>query len=507
MQSKGAKRVPRVVTCHCSFVILWSLVSGHSAFAAVPRGDTQLVPIAAALHVHTTFSTGSEDVGAVVQRARAAGIQALLFTENYALTFEYGVSPLAGIVRWREGFPSLSPSHLPAYMEAMRQARERHPDMILLPGFEVIPYYYWTGSLLDRNLTMDDGQKNLLVFGLERPEDLRALPIVANRRPLGAADWPPRLIPLALVGPGVWLCRLRRVRFVRWRQFRIRGEVRYRWAGVAILALALLLALNSFLAGASYWNPQDGPRGYAPHQAVIDYVAARGGATVWSMPEARDFSVYRRAGLTVTTRTEPYPEALADTRGFTAFGALYADTTSIEEPGGLWDQLLLDSLANRRRGWPVAVGETAFHAAGEAGKQLDQVQTVFMAATPTPAGILEAMRAGRAYAHIRPADFALVLDGFTVNGAGLGETTAAEPGAPLRIALALGTSDGKAHAVEVRLIRNGAVLATRKGTTPLALDFEDREAPRAEAWYYRLDARGERGARLLTNPIFVRVRG
>ncbi|HEY7678765.1 MAG TPA: hypothetical protein VIG69_16955 [Candidatus Methylomirabilis sp.] len=476
---------------------------GHPA----PAAGAQFVPVAAAVHVHTTFSTGTEDLDAVVRRARAAGLRALLFTENYDLRFEYGFRPLDGIIRWRERFPSLAPGGLPAYLEAVRRGRERHPDMILIPGLEVIPFYYWTGSLLDGSLTMHDGQKNLLVFGLERAEDLHALPVVGNGRPLRAAQWPLRLSPLALAGAGVWLFRLRRVRHTRWRQFRIRREVHYRWAGTALVALALLLALDGVLAGNHRWRPEGGPRGYTPHQAAIDSVVERGGAAVWSMPEARDFGVHRRAGATVTIRTEPYPEALAATRGYTAFGALYADTTAVEAPGGLWDQLLLEFQAGRRRGWPVAIGETAFHVAGQAGKRLEDVQTVFLAAAPTPAAILEALRAGRAYAHIRVPELALVLEGFAVNGAGLGETARAVGGSPPRIALAVAASDGKAHPVEVRLIRNGAVLAERKGATPLTLDLEDREAPLAGPWYYRVDVKGERGARLLTNPIFVAMGG
>jgi hypothetical protein len=489
---------------HWSLVVTWWLVMGHPAAAAA---GARYVPIAAALHVHTTFSTGSEDLDAVVRRARAAGLRAVLFTENYALRFEYGLAPLDGIVRWREAFPSLAPRGLPAYLEAMRRARERHPDMILIPGIEVIPFYYWTGSLLDGTLTMHDGQKNLLIFGLERAEDLQALPLVGNGRPLRAAQWPLRLSPLLLAAPGVWLFRLRRVRRTRWRQFRIRREVRYRWAGAALVALALLLAVDGVLAGNPHWHPEGGPRGYAPHQATIDSVVQRGGVAVWSMPEARDFGVYRRAGRSVTIRTEPYPDALAATQGYTAYGALYADTTAVEAPGGAWDRLLLEYLARRRPGWPVAVGETAFHVAGQAGKRLEDVQTVFLATDPSPAAILEAMRAGRAYAHIRVPEFALVLDGFAVNGAGLGETARAEGGAPARIALSVAASDGKAHPAEVRLMRNGAVMAERKGATPLALDLEDRETPRAGPWYYRLDVRGERGARLLTNPIFIRVGG
>ena len=40
----------------------------------------------------------------------------------------------------------------------------------IVPGIEVAPYYYWTGSLWGRTLTMHNAQRNLLVLGLTSPE-------------------------------------------------------------------------------------------------------------------------------------------------------------------------------------------------------------------------------------------------------------------------------------------------------------------------------------------------
>ncbi len=489
---------------HLSFVICHlSLGIGITSAALA----AEVIPIPTALHVHTTFSTGAEDLDGVARRARSAGLKAVLFTENYALRFEYGIEPLAGLLRWRERFPSLGPGDLHAYLEAIRQARTRHPDLILLPGLEVIPHYYWTGSLWSRSVTLHDGQKNMLIFGLERAEDLAALPVAGNARWPGATGWAAGVVALPLAAVGMWLFRLRTERVERWRQYRIRHVRRHRLAGTTFVALGLLLGANCLLAVTPQWNPQDGPQGYAPHQAVIDAVEARGGASVWSLPEVRDLQVHQRGGVTVTVRTEPYPQALAETGGYTAFGALYWDTTTVEAPGGLWDRLLQEHLAGARPRWPVAVAESAFHYEGQAGKALDDAQTVLLASAPTPAAILEALRAGRAYAHLRLKDYALVLGGFTVNGAGPGDTALASPGEPPRIVVTLASSDGRPHAVEARLIRSGVVIAERKGTTPLAFAVEDLEAPKARAWYYRLYARGERAARLLTNPVFVRAGG
>jgi hypothetical protein len=495
----------RLIARSASAIGIWSLVIGHLGIGITSVAlAAEVIPIPAALHVHTTFSTGAEDLDGVARRARSAGLKAVLFTENYALRFEYGIEPLAGLLRWREHLPSLGPGDLPRYLEAIRQARARHPDLILLPGLEVIPHYYWTGSLWSGHVTLHDGQKNILILGLEHAEDLAALPLPGTARWPGATGWATGLLALPLAAAGVWFFRRRTARVERWRQYRIRHERRHRLAGTALVALAFLLGANCLLAVTPSWDPHAGPQGHAPHQAVIDAAESRGGISVWSLPEARDLHVHQRAGITVTLRTEPYPQALADTRNYTAFGALYWDTTSLEAPGGLWDRLLLEHVAGLRPRWPAAVAESAFHYHGQAGKALDDAQTVFLVSAPTPAAVLEALRAGRAYAHLRAEEYALLLDGFTVNGTGPGDTASPPPGEPPRIAVALASSDGRPRSAEARLIRNGAVMAERKGPTPLAFTLEDRDAPQAGAWYYRLDVRGEKGARLITNPVFVR---
>jgi hypothetical protein len=140
---------------------------------------------------------------------------------------------------------------------------------------------------------------------------------------------------------------------------------------VLCLAAGVLLLANNYPFRPSGVSPYDATAGLAPHQNVIDFVAARGGISVWSLPEARDHQVVTVAGLRATIRTEPYPSDLLRTDRFTAFGGIYEDTTTFTEPGQGWDQLLLEFLHGRRIAPAWAVGEAAYHFEGQAGNASD----------------------------------------------------------------------------------------------------------------------------------------
>jgi len=134
--------------------------------------------------------------------------------------------------------------------------------------------------------------------------------------------------------------------------------------------------------------------GSAPYQDLIDYVERAGGVSVWSLPEARDDGEQAVGPVRVTWTTEPYPDDLLKTFRYTAFGAIYEDTTRVERPGDGWDRLLGEYAAGQRTRVPWVLGEAAFHEQS-AGKRVGLVQTVFLVRERSEAGVLQALRAGR----------------------------------------------------------------------------------------------------------------
>jgi hypothetical protein len=459
-------------------------------------------PLVAAFHVHSTISTGTLTLDELADRAERMGIDAVILSENFSLRYEYGLPPLRGVFKRSVSLPSVARYGVGRFLKDVAEAQARHPRVLLVPGIEIAPHYYWTGSLLDRNLTMHNAQKNLLVFGLAGEEEFLSLPAIGNDR-VSRFGWAAaaNMLPVMLLLPALWLWQ-RPYGTARW----------YQTVALALAATAILLSMNAWPFAEPVFSQYDTDLSDRPYQAVIDAVSARGGLVVWSMPEARDFHVHSYGPLgTVTVKTDPYAEALSRTTGYAGFGGVYQDTRTATEPGGLWDRLLSDHLAGQRPAPPFAYGEIAFHTPGEAGIELNQVLNVLQVRERSIAAVVEALKTGRVYAVAEPTgSLGLRLDRFEVGEDGSERAAQSgeifvrkEPGG-VTVRVAVSTADARPHTVELALIRSGRTIARITGETPFTQRFADRTLPAGERAFYRVEVHGEGGKEILSNPIFVR---
>jgi hypothetical protein len=490
-------------------LLVAALLSAALVLVAVPgEASQQTEALVTALHVHSQFSTGTLSIEELATEAERLGIQAIVLSDNFVLRYEYGIFPLRGVIRRRVSLPSVLDHGVDRYLAEIATVQKKHPGVLLVPGVEVTPHYYWTGSLSGKDLTMHNSQRNLLVIGLDRAEDYRTLPLPglpASRR----MGWEVmlNLSPVLLLFPAVAL----------WRRGKAETAVlegmshRYRTSALILSGVAVVLLLNARPFGEPEFSFYEPRFDYQPYQRVIDAVAARGGLTIWSMPEARDFNRYEVGPLgTITVMTDPYPQALILTSGYTAFGGLYEDTRSAVRPGGIWDQVINLYLAGERTLPPFLTGESAFHGPGEDKKYLDRVVTVVQVRERTAAGLLEGLRAGRLYAVERyKKEFGLRLDRFQVECHGgqrtaeSGQTLVPEGAHEVAVRVAVSTTDDKAHPVSLAIIRSGLVVAEVTGETPLSYDFTDVEVPPGQWHAYRLHVHDRQAGELLSNPIFV----
>src|SRR5512139_4122779 len=70
---------------------LAEVAAGSAAAAA-----TGQYSLRAAIHVHSTMSTGSLDLESLARRAEEQQLDVLILTENYSLRYDYGLQPLEG---------------------------------------------------------------------------------------------------------------------------------------------------------------------------------------------------------------------------------------------------------------------------------------------------------------------------------------------------------------------------------------------------------------------------
>ena len=156
------------------------------------------------LHLHSDLSTGDFALEQLTAMAEKQGIGALLLTENYLLRVEYGLPPFRALTRAVRDERSVLDLGIDRYLERVAQARVANPRVLIVPGVEVLPHYYWTGSPLALDMAIHETQKNMLLFGLDEA-GLRALPVTGHR--IGGFGWSSVLdaLPALLVVPGVYL--------------------------------------------------------------------------------------------------------------------------------------------------------------------------------------------------------------------------------------------------------------------------------------------------------------
>jgi hypothetical protein len=479
-------------------VVAWTLVGGVAFVSGVAEG---LERLPAVLHLHSDLSTGDFSLEQLTAMAEEQGIGALLLTENYLLRVEYGLPPFRALTRAVRDERSVLDLGIDRYLARVAQARAANPRVLIVPGVEVLPHYYWTGSPLALDMAVHETQKNLLVFGLEDAA-LHALPVTGNK--IGGFGWSSvlDLLPLVLLVPGVYLLTLKR------RALRKVGRVvvvvkQRRWlAGSVLCGIAVLAFVRGWPFAVDPYPPYR-DLGLAPHQDLIDYVDRMGGVTVWSFPEARDAGEQWMGPVRVSWYTPPYPDDLMRTARYTAFGAVYEDTTRIDRPGDSWDRLLGQFAAGDRSRPAWGVGESGFHGF-TAGKTLGKVRTVFLVEERTERAVLDALKRGRLYAVEQEAGAELALAEFSVRAGGSaavsGDLLRAPEATPVEVTIAVETTGAATRDVRVTLVRNGAVVSAWTGPPPFRMVH--REIFDGSPTFYRLDVRGP--GRLLSNPIFVR---
>jgi hypothetical protein len=299
------------------------------------------------LHVHSDLTTGDFTLESLVGLADQQGIGALLLAENYKLRVSYGLPPFRALTRVTRSEASVGDA--PAqYLDRVAAVQRRLPHVLLIPGVEVMPHYHWTGSPIALDMTVHELQKNLLVFGIGDPAALRTLPVPGQADGEVTVQSLLDALPVLLLVPGlVLLLRRRPVRRGLGRGAVV--VVRQRaWVRGAVLSAIGLVALVRGWPFLTDRYPTWREAGVAPYQALIDRVEQLGGASVWSFPEARDIGEQRYGPVRVSWLTEPYPDDLLKTFRYTAFGAVYEDTTTFERPGGGWDRLLAEYARGER---------------------------------------------------------------------------------------------------------------------------------------------------------------
>jgi len=460
-----------------------------STFWVADSFSTDHQQVAGLIDLRTNFSDGAYDLESLVQLAKKKGFGVLVINDHDRLAMEYGLFPFRNILRKRVELHSINKGGAENYLNSIEEVEEKYPDMIIIPGSETAPFYYWAGSYFKKNLTAHNHERRILTIGLERAEDYRDLPIIHNgfSTRFTANFLPTTLIFLIPFVLGIFLLRRKGI---------------WRISGVTIGVLSILFIINSHPFRSSPFDQYHGHQGIAPYQLLIDYVNSKGGMTFWNYPETR--SGIRKMGP-IFVRTPPYPEVLEESRGYTGFAALYGDNITVTEPGNIWDKVLREYCAGKRDmpAWGIATAD--FHKEGESGEKLGNFPTVFLVKNRTKDEIVRALKNGKMYACRGNYPLIAKLEEFSVsspNGEvkGISGDEISVAGFP-RISISLSSDIPTKSLVRVRLIRSGQAIARFEGQLPLEIEHEDKDIRKGVKEYYRMDLHGY--GIIVSNPIFV----
>ena len=383
---------------------------------AGPTTAREYLQLPGIINVYSTVSSGFYSIEDLVAMAKAKGLKAIILTDHGLAALEYGSFPLRNLIKKRAEKDSVIRLGPEKYLEMIDQINQRQKDVIVLPGLQASPFYYWTGSPFSGNLTAHNYRKELLLIGLRSAGDYRNLPLPHRGF---STQHVKDLLPQGLV---LFLAFLLSV-------YLIYKKGMLRISGIIIGSVSLILMINHHPFQSSRFDPYHGDQKIAPYQELIEYVQKRGGLTFWAHPEA-SYSKAEKIGP-FNLVTTPYADSLNSARGYTGTSVLYPDAATITDPGKKWDQLLNEYCTKQRRHPVWGIAGANFR--GDAGGlPIDRLQTVFLVRKQTEREILEALSKGRLYARRKGTKAALFLESFKVTDKEAGNT--ALTGGEIRIA-------------------------------------------------------------------------
>ena len=469
----------------------------------------EYIQVTAAADLRTEFSDGVYSVEELVKLAKSKGIEILIINDHDRYSLEYGFWPLERILKKKVEESSLLKNGAKNYLDEIERVGKKYPDMLIIPGIESAPFYYWTGSVFFNNLTAHKWENHIGIVGLESPKDIEGLPTLNSN--LSVKYYNNYIYNTAFFT----LSLIFSILLIRW-------EGVYKWTGMVICLFSLLFIINFHPLRSSPFDQYHGDKGVLPWQETIDYVNNRGGMTFWHHLESAS-GIGKKGPISINT--PPHPEDLIKTQDYTGFQAIYEDTIHVTEPGKEWDMVLSQYCAGNRDMPAWGIGGLDYHGEGESGIKLQDVKTVFLLKEKTKNAVYEALINGKVYPVRQGEDYRLILDEFSISGtSGVKAISGDEievqgsPNINIKVSAIpplppFDKGEIKGESVEVQLIRSGEMINKFEGETPLEISFNDEHLPGSEQGkfksgdkiYYRLNIYGKRPNYIISNPIFVKL--
>ncbi len=472
-----------------------AVLTGLFLHALAGPAAAQYLELDALADVKTKFSSGCSSVQELANVARQRGLDAVFFSDSDRHSLEEGIWPLENILKDKQEYNSVSHNGAAAYWSAIKLADESFKDLLLIPGVESAPFYFWGENAGGAKRTAHNWDKHLWIVGLTSALDYDALPTLHGNF---STRYSAQFSNLFLIYLAAFLV----VAFAAYKK-----KERRRWLAAGAFFI-LLLTINNLPFRSSPFDPYHGDQGVRPYQEVIDYANSKGAMTFWNHVDANKTTDLNGWG---TQKTLPHPEDLALTNDYVGFEAVYPGKSLAAEQGNEWDRALIRFIRGEQKNPVWAYGGSDFECEGKDGRTLGSYRTVLLAQEKTQSAAMDALRKGRMYA-VRQSkmDNRLALAKFGVRDAAgtrealMGEELLTETAPTVTVELRAKFGGQPAVPAKAIVIRNGKIAHEASGVLPLKISWKDDSVLKKGRAYYRIRAEVGGEDYLLSNPVFVR---
>jgi hypothetical protein len=436
------------------------------------------------LDVRSNHSDGAHDMDMLAELAIKRGINTLVFGEHDRYTIRFGLDPLPQLIGISMEHPSLYETGLEAFFSDLNRVRKKYPQLHFMAATESVPGYYWDGIPF-KDLSLHNAERHLIALGIERPEQIEALPSydlsnIKGNFMLSLSIWCVAIFLLLMI---LLRCRKRTV---------------------------TLLLLASCVAVLCTWLLQTK---VDPDVDFINRARVQGLFVIWAHPGT--LSGVREGPMGVRLNTPPYSQRVFEAPTADAFAAVYGDTDDNTLPGGMWDRFMMDYMLGYRLKpiWAVAAGD--YHGEGQANEYLGNFPMDVWADGEGSEAVMTALRAGHNTSWFMTKEknlkmAALFLEDQSGKRLLPGDRQVVERQVKLHAALAERLSEGEGSASGIQSLRgewivDGRVVAnivlsidSTVSITPLEL----MPGPHV----VRLRIPGQQGVRMEANPFLLSVK-
>ncbi len=478
------------------------LVLGFSRNAAFAE---ELVQVPAAIQISSRVSDGVYSIPEIINVAKNNGIKILILTDRDLMRWEYGFWPLRNVIKKRVEGNSIFKYGIQRYLKEIGDFQKKNKDLLLVPGIESAPFYYWQGGPFGEKFKIMDWHKHVIAIGLDNPDELRNLPAIGNTQGLMLPFKIKNVLnlwPLLLLAAGFYYFRRPKFDYKDFsgRQLSSPAKIN-RIIGILLILSGGIFLFNNYPFCDLKFDQYRGDLGIMPYQNFIDYVNKKGGVTFWAHPEAEYITEHNGIGI----ETGAHTDYLLKASNYTGFAMFYESYRRVAAPGGVWDKVLTEYCQGRRQAPIWVIGALGLDTEDDLNKYLQDLRTIFLVPEVNTEEALRALKKGRMYV-VRGKDSAnFIMDEFTIRDANTDE------GVIMGQELRLKTTpqiiikghflDGGKRRCKIRIIKNGQITRTLDGYSPLEIIYSDFEQI-SEKSYYRIELQADNLV-VVTNPIFV----